>query len=231
VEQNAKFYAACITTALEYLHERSIVHRDIKPENLMISSETGHLVLGDFGMAKFVEEKTWSFCGTPEYIAPEIILQSGHDVSVDYWAFGCVLYEMLTGNTPFRDSTPKAIYDRVMCGIDLAPSVFFCNKTQMKIEISEKAMDLVKGLCKRSPTSRLGYQKNGFEDIRRHRWFKDFDWEKRLDQRSSGPYSQNIEVRCDLNSKRLDELDMNQKTTDGKPVPPENSGWDTEFSA
>ena len=119
-----KYYAADITLALEYLHLKNICHRDLKPENLMINHENGHLVLGiiifnlgkfmiyslvDFGMAKIVEEKTWTFCGTPEYIAPEIILNNGHDIAVDYWSLGVVIYEMLSCSTPFRDSTAKVL--------------------------------------------------------------------------------------------------------------------------
>ncbi|CAG5111798.1 Oidioi.mRNA.OKI2018_I69.chr2.g6071.t1.cds [Oikopleura dioica] len=182
-----KYYAADITLALEYLHLKNICHRDLKPENLMINHENGHLVLVDFGMAKIVEEKTWTFCGTPEYIAPEIILNNGHDIAVDYWSLGVVIYEMLSCSTPFRDSTAKGIQDRIVSGIDLAPFVFQCSKTGIRREISEAGTSLIKSLCKRSPTSRLGYQSNGIDGIRKHKWFKEIDWNAVLDQRISGP--------------------------------------------
>ena len=101
----AKFYAAQVSLAFEYLHNCTIIYRDLKPENLLLDSD-GHCKVTDFGFAKKVEYRTWTLCGTPEYLAPEIILSKGHGKSVDWWATGILCYEMLAGYPPFYDEDP-----------------------------------------------------------------------------------------------------------------------------
>lgn len=97
-EKRAKFYAAEIFLALTHLHKQNIIYRDLKPENILMDAE-GHVLLTDFGLCKILttEERTHTFCGTPEYLAPEVILQKGHGKAVDWWAFGILLYEMMVG--------------------------------------------------------------------------------------------------------------------------------------
>jgi cGMP-dependent protein kinase 2 len=105
-EELARFYVACITLALEYLHDQNIVYRDLKPENVFID-QVGYVKMGDFGFAKVLNEsnKTFTFCGTPGYVAPENILAHGYNYSVDWWGLGVLMYVLLTGRQPF--STPK----------------------------------------------------------------------------------------------------------------------------
>ena len=100
-ESIVKFYVCELVLALEYLHNRSIIYRDLKPENILLD-EQGHLCLTDFGMSKFqIENKTFTICGTPEYLAPETIKELGHDHMVDWWALGIVIFELLYGMPPF----------------------------------------------------------------------------------------------------------------------------------
>jgi serum/glucocorticoid-regulated kinase 2 len=103
-EDKAKFYAAQIALALGYLHDSKIIYRDLKPENILLDSK-GYIKLADFGLAKILnindKEDPNSFCGTPEYLAPEMILGSGHDHTLDWWALGILIYEMIIGIPPF----------------------------------------------------------------------------------------------------------------------------------
>ena len=111
----ALFYTAEIVSAFSYLHSLHIVYRDLKPENILLDKE-GHIVITDFGFSKKVPDITWTLCGTPEYLAPEIIKSKGHNKAVDWWALGVLLYEMLTGYPPFSDENSFIIYEKILAG-------------------------------------------------------------------------------------------------------------------
>ena len=113
-EKNVQFYASIIGLSLEYLHKRGIVYRDIKPENILLEKD-GYLKLIDFGMAKILkdDEKTNSFCGTPEYLAPEIITGEGHNRMADWWSYGTLVYEMLFGIPPFFNENIETMYELI----------------------------------------------------------------------------------------------------------------------
>jgi len=159
------FYAAEIVSALEYLHSLSIIYRDMKPENLMVDRE-GHLRMTDFGFAKKISDRTWTLCGTPEYLAPEIIQSKGHNKAVDWWALGILVYEMLAGFPPFFDDNPFGIYEKILGG-----------KIEWPKSIDNLGKDLIKKLLVIDRTKRLGNMKAGAEDVKRHKWFKGVDWE------------------------------------------------------
>lgn len=160
-EPIAQFIVGCVIQAFEYLHTRGIVYRDLKPENLMLSSH-GYVKLVDFGFAKFIgySSKTWTFCGTPEYVAPEVILNKGHDRAVDYWALGILIHELLTGTPPFTANDPMKTYNIILKGIDII---------EFPRYVTRSAMSLIKRLCRDLPADRLGYQRGGVEDIKKHR--------------------------------------------------------------
>lgn len=111
--QHAAFYLAQIVLAFDYLHSYKIAYRDLKPENLLISSQ-GYVKLADFGFAKVIEDRTYTICGTPDYIAPEVLLSKGHDWAVDWWSLGVLLYEITIGRTPFMASTPMEMYEKII---------------------------------------------------------------------------------------------------------------------
>ena len=111
----ARFYISTIVLAIEYLHKNKIVYRDLKPENLLIDLN-GYTKITDFGFAKELEDRTWTLCGTPEYLAPEIIQCSGHGFAVDWWSLGILLFEMLAGYPPFYDPNPILIYEKILAG-------------------------------------------------------------------------------------------------------------------
>ncbi|CAG9567043.1 unnamed protein product [Danaus chrysippus] len=158
------FYAAEIVSALEYLHARNIVYRDLKPENLLLAKD-GHLKITDFGFAKKLTDRTWTLCGTPEYLAPEIIQSKGHNKAVDWWALGVLIYEMLVGYPPFYDDNPFGIYEKILNG-----------RVDWPRHLDQVAKDIIKKLLIQDRTKRLGNMKCGSEDVKRHRWFKHIDW-------------------------------------------------------
>lgn len=170
------FYASQMVLALEYLHHCSIIHRDVKPENILIN-ESGYIKLGDFGFCKVVKTRTWTLCGTPEYLAPEIIMSKGYTFSVDWWAVGVLIYEMSAGYPPFYSSDPMKLYEKVLAGQFKTPS---CMTALCK--------SLVKCLLEVDPMKRLGSLKAGVYDIKSHPWFKEIEWHSILHQKVFPPY-------------------------------------------
>ncbi|XP_018329229.1 protein kinase DC2 [Agrilus planipennis] len=169
------FYTAEIVCALEYLHLKNIVYRDLKPENLLLDMD-GHLKITDFGFAKKLTDRTWTLCGTPEYLAPEIIQSKGHNKAVDWWALGILVYEMLAGYPPFYDDNPFGIYEKILSG-----------KIDWPKHLDPVAKDLIKKLLVQDRTKRLGNMKSGADDIKRHRWFKGIDWHEVEDRKLTPP--------------------------------------------
>lgn len=110
----AKFYAAEVALALDYLHSLDIIYRDLKPENLLLGAD-GHVKVTDFGFAKHVPDITWTLCGTPDYLAPEVVQSKGYNKSVDWYALGVLIFEMLAGYPPFftEDGNPMKLYEKV----------------------------------------------------------------------------------------------------------------------
>ncbi|CAB4044962.1 cGMP-dependent kinase 1-like, partial [Paramuricea clavata] len=176
----ARFYVASVVEAFSYLHGRGIVYRDLKPENMLLDSH-GFAKLVDFGFAKKIgfSNKTWTFCGTPEYVPPEIILNKGHDFSADYWSLGILIFELVTGNPPFTSNDAMKTYNIILRGMDVL---------EFPRKVSKNAGNLIRRLCRDSPTERLGYQKDGLHDIKKHKWFQGFHWQGLVDRSIQPPY-------------------------------------------
>lgn len=177
--EHARVYAAEITLALEYLHTRQIVYRDLKPENLLFDAQ-GHIKITDFGFAKVVVGRTWTLCGTHEYLAPELITRRGHGLQVDWWALGVLLFEMLAGHPPFVDETPLGIYRKIIAG-----------KIQFPPAFDYAAKSLVKRLLTHEPSRRFGCLRDGAGDVKRHRFFRSIDWTLCLQKKLKVPYKPN----------------------------------------
>ncbi|KAI0035766.1 cAMP dependent protein kinase [Vararia minispora EC-137] len=159
-----RFYLAIIILALRFLHSYNIVYRDLKPENLLLDSR-GYLRLTDFGFAKVVDDRTWTLCGTPEYLAPEIIQSDGHGKPADWWACGVLAYEMMVGYPPFFDETPYGIYERILNGHINWPR-----------DMDPLSRELIRGFLNPDRSKRLGNLTAGAEDVLQHPWFRGVDW-------------------------------------------------------
>ena len=158
-EPEAVFYAANVTCALDYLHTRNIAYRDLKPENLMVD-EMGYLKVVDFGFAKVVEDRTFTVCGTPEYLAPETIRRQGHTCTVDWWALGVLIYELITGQSPFCGGAQMEILTRIVAG-----------RFHRDELLSSAAWSIVKELLEVDPIKRLGSRVRGRRAVREHSFF------------------------------------------------------------
>ncbi|KTG44381.1 hypothetical protein cypCar_00000876 [Cyprinus carpio] len=178
-EPRARFYAAEVISALMFLHSKGIIYRDLKLDNILLDRD-GHCKLADFGMCKediHDGKLTSTFCGTPDYIAPEIILEELYGVSVDWWALGVLLYEMLSGHAPFEAETEDELFECI-----LKDEVIYSSW------LSNEAEDIIRGLLTRDPACRLGcMDRDGGEGaITAHSFFTGLDWEK-LNRREITP--------------------------------------------
>ncbi|XP_066456607.1 cGMP-dependent protein kinase 2-like [Eleutherodactylus coqui] len=213
-EGTARFCIGCVLEAYDYLHNRGIVYRDLKPENLLLDSE-GYIKMVDFGFAKKIGagKKTWTFCGTPEYVAPEIIMNRGHDFGADYWSLGILIYELLTGSPPFSGTDPIKIYNMVLKGIE---------KVDFPHRIGRRSEDLIRRLCRINPAERLGNRKNGISDIRKHKWFQGFNWEGLRNRKLLSPLKREIKGITDHSY-------FDNFLPEAEDPPDELSGWDKNF--
>ncbi|XP_068114362.1 cGMP-dependent protein kinase 1 isoform X3 [Hyperolius riggenbachi] len=214
-DSTTRFYTACVVEAFAYLHSKGIIYRDLKPENLILDHR-GYAKLVDFGFAKKIgfAKKTWTFCGTPEYVAPEIILNKGHDISADYWSLGILMYELLTGSPPFSGPDPMKTYNIILRGIDMI---------EFPKKITKNAANLIKKLCRDNPSERLGNLKNGVKDIQKHKWFEGFNWEGLRKGTLTPPIIPSVASPTDTSN-----FDSFPEDNDDPP-PDDNSGWDMDF--
>uniref|UniRef100_A0A674NBH9 Ribosomal protein S6 kinase n=1 Tax=Takifugu rubripes TaxID=31033 RepID=A0A674NBH9_TAKRU len=173
------FYLAEISMALGHLHQKGIIYRDLKPENIMLNSQ-GHVKLTDFGLCKESIHDgtvTHTFCGTIEYMAPEILMRSGHNRAVDWWSLGALMYDMLTGAPPFTGENRKKTIDKILkCKLNLPPY------------LTQEARDLLKRLLKRNASSRLGAGAGDATEVQAHPFFRHINWEDLLARKVEPPF-------------------------------------------
>ena len=171
-EPRARLYCAEMGLAIAELHKHDVVYRDLKPENLLLDLQ-GHIRITDFGLAKDgvtgagAAGGTMTFCGTPEYLAPEILENKGHGTAVDWWSFGTLLYEMMCGLPPFYDTNVQRMYTKILSSPLRFPSY-----------LSEDARGVLTGLLKRPVSERLGSGPTRFGEIQGHAFYKPLDFEK-----------------------------------------------------
>eukprot|EP01017_Pseudomicrothorax_dubius_P044953 TRINITY_DN7684_c0_g1_i1.p1 TRINITY_DN7684_c0_g1~~TRINITY_DN7684_c0_g1_i1.p1 ORF type:complete len:355 (-),score=99.46 TRINITY_DN7684_c0_g1_i1:114-1178(-) len=188
-EDQAKFYAAQIVLAIEHLHERNVIYRDLKPENVILDAQ-GYIRITDFGLAKMnISDATGAFsiCGTPEYLAPEVLKKQGHGKPVDWWTLGCLIFEMLTGWPPFYTKEREELFRRIKYDELIFPK-----------HLSASCRSLLEGLFQKNSERRLGSGRGGAKEIMSHAWFSDINFSAILKK----------EVRAPFTPKLKDELDI-----------------------
>jgi len=185
-EERVIFYSSEILLALEHLHSNGIIYRDLKPENLLITNE-GHIVLTDFGLCKEgilkEEDRTGTFCGTPEYLAPEVLKGKGYGKAVDWWSFGSLVYEMLTGLPPFYSQDVQEMYRKIMT-----------DKLKFPSGMSENAKSLLDKLLQRDINERL----KDPAKIKDHPFFSTINWEDLYDKKIKPPFIPNVKGEEDV---------------------------------
>ena len=187
--EKARFYVMELVLALESLHKHNMVYRDLKPENILLDAK-GHVKLTDFGLSKILEneeDKAFTICGTPQYLAPEVIQKKGYDKAVDWWSLGCVMYEMLTGKIPFA----------IKRGVKLNMSIYEQGVNYPSI-LTNNAKDLIKKLLILNPSERLGSGPDGIEKVKNHPYFNGVSWKDVLQKKIRPPFIPKLKDDTDL---------------------------------
>ncbi|KAF1318082.1 Agc/pka protein kinase, partial [Globisporangium splendens] len=213
--EDAQFYTACCIKSLEYLHERSIAYRDLKPEGILLDND-GYAKLVDFGFAKKVTGKTYTLCGTSEYLAPEMILSVGHGIAVDSWGLGVLLYEMYMGDSPFasKDDDHLAICRSILQGSVIFPA-----------ECDEGWKQTVQALLTRQPERRASMVPGAPNDIRKQPWLQAFNWQALERKTLIAPWKLDLQDEIDGKYFQAVTADDLGEYESWKDVPPASS-WE-----
>ncbi|KAJ1733454.1 Serine/threonine kinase [Coemansia biformis] len=190
-ERRAKFFACEILLGLAYFHKAGIIYRDLKLDNIMLDSE-GHVKIADYGLCKEnmgYGQTTITFCGTPEFMAPEIVLEQRYGRAVDWWAFGVLIYEMILGTSPFHGEDENEIFDSILEDEILYP-----------VRMSRDSVFICQALLERDPSKRLGAGPNDAEDIMKHSFFAGINWDDVLNKRNASPCVPEIRGRFDVSN-------------------------------
>lgn len=196
------FYSAQVALIFEYLHSHDFIYRDLKPENLLLDKE-GYIKITDFGFAKHVVFKTYTLCGTPEYIAPEVLLNKGHGKGVDWWTLGILAYEMMVGQPPFVDDDPMGIYQQILNG-----------KLNFPRFIEKSGKSLIKKLLVADLTKRFGCLKSGAADIKKHKFFAGINYDNMVAKSLPAPVLPLVK-----NDKDTSNYDQYPDSIDQPPIP------------
>jgi cGMP-dependent protein kinase len=212
-EHWTQFYAASVVLVLEYLHAYDVAYRDLKPENLLLDT-AGFVRVCDFGFAKVVPDRTWTLCGTPDYLAPEIVASRGHGKSVDYWALGVLIFEMLASYPPFWDENQLQSFSKISEARYSFPSHF-----------SPAARHLISALLDVNPNTRLGASADGAMRVRQHEFFAGVDWSRLYAKEVPVPHMPHVKSQVDTSNFTRGDA------TDDEVIPyvDDGSNWDRDF--
>ncbi|XP_055979151.1 serine/threonine-protein kinase N2 isoform X2 [Sorex fumeus] len=190
-EPRAVFYAACVVLGLQYLHEHKIVYRDLKLDNLLLDTE-GFVKIADFGLCKEgmgYGDRTSTFCGTPEFLAPEVLTETSYTRAVDWWGLGVLIYEMLVGESPFPGDDEEEVFDSIVN-----------DEVRYPRFLSTEAISIMRRLLRRNPERRLGAGEKDAEDVKKHPFFRLTDWSALMDKKVKPPFVPTIRGREDVSN-------------------------------
>lgn len=214
-EPTAMFYAACVLSAFEHMHSLDIVYRDLKPENLLVDKD-GYIKITDFGFAKYIgSSKTFTLCGTPDYLAPEIVAGKGHGKGVDWWTLGILIYEMLASYPPFYQEDPMLTYGKILQAEPSYPAYF-----------SKAAISILKKLLVKKRVKRLGVIKGGVKLIKKQPFFENLDFDELVAKKVKPPSIPKIKNDMDL-SNFEDVADEEPDVCE--PYQDPGTNWDADF--
>jgi len=214
-EPTATFFAACVLSAFEHMHSFDIVYRDLKPENLLIDKQ-GFVKITDFGFAKHIgSAHTFTLCGTPDYLAPEIVAGKGHGKGVDWWTLGILIYEMLASYPPFYQEDPMLTYSKILQSEPSMPSYF-----------SKNAVSILKKLLNKKASKRLGVVKGGAKLIKKQPWFESIDFDKLVARNVTAPIIPKIKDDFDLQN--FEDV-ADEEPDVCEPYTDDGSNWDANF--
>ena len=223
-EPRARFYTAELVLALAHVHALGVVYRDLKPENVLLDAR-GHVRLTDFGLSKegvtLHAKGAHSFCGTPEYLAPEILARRGHGRAVDWWSLGALLYEMLTGLPPFYSRDREKLFEGIKHGELGYPG-----------HLSPDAKAILRALLERDPARRLGSGPGDADEIRAHTFFARVDWDALLDGTAPPPWQPTVVGSLDTSQfdREFTSLPIHSPPARAHAMPPGSTPQDDTFS-
>ncbi|XP_069802026.1 serine/threonine-protein kinase N1-like isoform X2 [Dendropsophus ebraccatus] len=190
-QQRAMFYAACVLLGLQFLHSKNIVYRDLKLDNLLLDSE-GYVKLADYGLCKEgmgPSDRTSTFCGTPEFLAPEVLTDASYTRAVDWWGFGVLIYEMMVGESPFPGDEEEEVFDSIVN-----------DEVRYPRFLSAEAIAIMRRLLRRNPERRLGSGERDAEDVKKQPFFKELDFEALLARRLPPPFTPSVKGPHDISN-------------------------------
>jgi len=209
----ARFFIAGCAVGLDHMHSKKVIYRDLKLENILLNAK-GYPLLTDMGLAKQVLGKTYTVCGTADYMAPEILRRTGHARGIDWWALGIMLFIAMSGHSPFDAAEPAQIYRNIVKGF---------RKEHFPESFVSDLVDVVKGLCRKKPEERLPMGPKGLQHLRQAPWFENLNWVAMERQALVAPWVPPVKTPA--------ELVTTQDTSMPAMAPYEDdgSGWDKDF--
>uniref|UniRef100_A0A8B9LW15 protein kinase C n=1 Tax=Astyanax mexicanus TaxID=7994 RepID=A0A8B9LW15_ASTMX len=190
-ERQTRFYAACVLLGLEFLHQNKIVYRDLKLDNLLMDAD-GFVRIADFGLCKEgmgYGDRTSTFCGTPEFLAPEVLTDSTYTRAVDWWGLGVLIYEMLVGESPFPGDDEEEVFDSIVN-----------DEVRYPRFLSPESVSIIQKLLQKNPEKRLGAGEQDANEVKKHRFFQGIDWEALLAKRVKPPFLPTIKTSGDVSN-------------------------------